>query len=413
MKTHRYFVPFYIIVAQCALSSQSKTSSDDGFCAADGDCDGLGAKEKHVEKEWAAIRDNIEESIRLYQPCENTTTSCACYEPIVDQDLSRFENITAASLSSLRNKVPRAVTYQIVGGRVYRSPEPCLFPLRCKGAEHFLLEVAPKVPDVELVVNFHDWPHISMRFEKEALPLFSFSKTDEYADIFYPAWTFWAGGPATKLYPKGLGRWDLFQMSLHKASQRIPWADKEDRGFFRGSRTSAERDPLILLSRRRPELVDAQYTKNQAWKSPKDTLGADPASEVALEDHCKYKFLFNYRGVAASFRFKHLFMCGSLVFHVGDEWREFFYPLLKPWVHYVPVSSSATEGEIELLLEFFMKSADVGRGIATRGQKLVQKKLRMEDVSCYWTMLLQKYASLLDFKPKRNNNYVEIQRGNQ
>lgn len=37
--------------------------------------------------------------------------------------------------------------------------------------------------------------------------------------------------------------------------------------FF--GRTSPERDPLILLSREAPELVDAEYTKNQAWKSEK------------------------------------------------------------------------------------------------------------------------------------------------
>ena len=76
-------------------------------------------------------------------------------------------------------------------------------------------------------------------------------------------------------------------------------------------RTSAERDPLILLSREAPQLVDAQYTKNQAWKSDKvcdscnklyysnnyvvvlcilqDTLGSPPANVVPLEDHCQYK----------------------------------------------------------------------------------------------------------------------------
>jgi protein glucosyltransferase len=102
------------------------------------------------------------------------------------------------------------------------------------------------------------------RFESSPLPLFSFSKTDEYADIFYPAWTFWAGGPATKLYPKGLGRWDVFRERLAKAANATPWADKADVAFFRGSRTSSERDPLVLLSRRKPEMVDAQYTKNQA-----------------------------------------------------------------------------------------------------------------------------------------------------
>lgn len=49
------------------------------------------------------------------------------------------------------------------------------------------------------------------------------------------------------------------------------------------------------------------------------------------------RYLFNFRGVAASFRFKHLFLCRSLVFHVGEEWMEFFYPAMKPWVHYIPM----------------------------------------------------------------------------
>lgn len=38
---------------------------------------------------------------------------------------------------------------------------------------------------------------------------------------------------------------------------------------FPTSRTSPERDPLVLLSREAPDLVDAEYTKNQAWKSEK------------------------------------------------------------------------------------------------------------------------------------------------
>ena len=54
--------------------------------------------------------------------------------------------------------------------------------------------------------------------------------------------------------------------NYRKAKER-PWDKKQPKAFFRGSRTSAERDPLVLLSRSHPDLVDAQYTKNQAWKS--------------------------------------------------------------------------------------------------------------------------------------------------
>ena len=31
--------------------------------------------------------------------------------------------------------------------------------------------------------------------------MFSFSKTSDYWDIMYPAWTFWEGGPALGRFP--------------------------------------------------------------------------------------------------------------------------------------------------------------------------------------------------------------------
>lgn len=31
------------------------------------------------------------------------------------------------------------------------------------------------------------------------------------------------------------------------------------------------------------------------------------------------------------------------MFHVGDEWQEFFYPQLKPWVHYIPVQQDLSD----------------------------------------------------------------------
>ena len=39
-------------------------------------------------------------------------------------------------------------------------------------------------------------------------------------------------------------------------------------------------------------------------------------TKVKMQDHCGYRFLIDIRGVTASFRFRHLFLCGSLVLHV-------------------------------------------------------------------------------------------------
>nr|XP_006001995.1 PREDICTED: protein O-glucosyltransferase 1 isoform X2 [Latimeria chalumnae] len=134
------------------------------------------------------------------------------------------------------------------------------------------------------------------------------------------------------------------------SAEQWPWQKKISKGFFRGSRTSAERDPLILLSREDPNLVDAEYTKNQAWKSEKDTLGKPPAKEISLTDHCKYNEL----------------------------------------------------------LEFVKENDEVAREIAKRGQQFIADNLQMEDVSCYWETLLTSYSKLLVYKPHRRNDYSQI-----
>lgn len=196
---------------------------------------------------------------------------------------------------------------------------------------------------------------------------------------------------------------------LIRAGKANPWPTKQDVAFFRGSRTSGERDALVLLSRSDPDLADAKYTKNQSWKSKKDTLGEDPAAEVRLEDHCQYKYLFNYRGVAASFRFKHLFLCGSTVLHVGSEWKEFFYDAMTPWVHYVPVSDRDNSQEgIRDLIGFLKANPEVASAVAGRGRDFVENHLRIKDVHKYWRVLLKSYSRLLNFKPVRNPDFIEI-----
>lgn len=306
----------------------------------------------------------------------------------------------------IRTVAERGTKYQIVQHKLYRQ-KTCMFPSRCAGIEHFIRANIQHIPDLEMIVNCRDWPQISRHWGIGG-PVLSFSKTAEYADIMYPTWSFWEGGPAISLYPTGLGRWDRHRETISTAANHTPWESKSNLAFFRGSRTSAERDTLVLLSRSHPELADASYTKNQAWKSPADTLNAEPAAEVSLEDHCKYKFLFNFRGVAASFRFKHLFLCRSLVFHVGDEWKEFFYPSLKPWVHYVPLQAEPSSDELQSIIEFFRRHDDLAKAIADRGFDHIWNNLDLAQVQCYWRRLLRRYAKLLRFEVERDPELIAV-----
>lgn len=356
---------------------------------------------KAQNTKWIVELEHIYHALNNYSP--SNATDCSCYTDLIYNDLETWKDGITKELIDESND--RGVRYQIINHVLYREKE-CMFPFRCSGVEHFVLELLPDLLDMEFILNTRDWPQVPKHMK--SLPVFSFSKTANFWDITYPAWTFWEGGPAIGLYPTGLGRWDLHRDSVSKAGEKWPWTKKKSMAFFRGSRTSSERDPLILLSRSEPHLVNAQYTKNQAWKSDADTLHAKPADEVSLEDHCQYKYLFNFRGVAASFRFKHLLLCKSLVFHVGDEWMEFFYQQLKPWVHYIPINAESNQEDIKHLLLFAQENEKEVKEIANRGFEFIWKHLRMEDISCYWKTLLQKYSELLKYKPVLNKSYVRI-----
>ena len=395
---HSYIL---ILALNCVYSS---IANEDGTCEDKGI-----AKTKRYSKSWQEFSQAYETAQKNFIQEEIQKGHLHPeYLQEIENDLKRFPKITKSMLDEARSIASKPVTYINSNGVLYKSVGDCLFPSRCDGVEHFLLKISSKLPDFEIVVNNNDWPFVKNYFHPDPVPLFSFSKTSAYSDISYPAWTFWSGGPAISKYPTGLGRWDLMRKKLLLEQKKKPWDKKQAMAFFRGSRTSSERDELVRVSRKNPDLFDAAYTKNQAWKSKADTLGMDPATEVTLEEHCRYKYLFNFRGVAASFRFKHLFLCGSLVLHVGSEWSEFFYSALKPWVHYVPVKSNASQEELKDLIEFLKAHDQMAEKIAQAGQDFIRNHLRMKDVEDYWIMLLSKYSAKLDFKPQIDKDSVRI-----
>ncbi|XP_037041149.1 O-glucosyltransferase rumi homolog [Bradysia coprophila] len=379
-----------------------------GFCTIDGNCESdnsdgsskyLAGDEENYKKYAEALTQKLTSSQAKFE-AQNYTG----FSKQIEKDLSPFrQGISQAMINDVRKY---GVKYQIVNQRLYRDKE-CMFPSRCAGIEHFLMQLLPRLKDTEILINCRDWPQIHTDWGVRG-PVFSFSKTDKYLDVMYPAWSFWQGGPAISTYPTGLGRWDVMREKLTEAAAKHPWSKKKSQALFRGSRTSDERDSLVLLSRKYPDLVKAQYTKNQAWKSSADTLGAEPVKDIPMENHCRYKYLFNFRGVAASFRFRHLFMCQSLVIHVGDEWKEFFYDALVPNYHFIQVPAYPQENELRYLLRFLVENDKLAEDIARRGCDAIDQMLDMKDILDYWYDLIMQYTKFLKFKVVRDGDLIDI-----
>lgn len=339
----------------------------------------------------------------------------AAKEPAENPDF--YADVAAAQLAPWREKgirredldqaraLPRPlVKYQIGAGRLYRD-EKCYIPARCAGIEHFLLEIAPELPDVEFLINVQDFPVTTVR---SPLPVFSFSKIpSEHADILYPAWAFWEGGPALQVIPDW--RWDLTRRDLLDAGDAIPWDAKKPAVFFRGSRTNETRDPYVLYAQKHPDLWDVRYTLNQSQQQTDyvtKTLGLTPAETVSPRDHCAYRYLLNFDGVAASFRLKNVLACGGLVFYVDPQWVEFFYAKLVPGEHYLPLSLDVDEAA--RTVESLRADDARARRIAKNGRDFIDKHLTLEHVRRYWLDLLRDYASLQTFKPIPDASLVPV-----
>lgn len=83
--------------------------------------------------------------------------------------------------------------------------------------------------------------------------------------------------------------------------------------------------------------------------------------------------------------------------------------MLKPWKHYVPLSSDKPD-KIEDVIRYFKEHQDVSVSIAERGFEAIKNHLRMKDVFCYWRKLLKSYAKLIKFDVERDPSLHEIRR---
>lgn len=337
---------------------------------------------------------------------EDTGEDLDFYRDVAASQLApwRTPGIRREDLDKARALSRPLVKYQILGGRLYRD-ETCYFPPRCAGIEHFLLEIAPELPEVEFLVNVQDHPVTRL---DSPLPVFSFSKIpSEHADILYPAWAFWEGGPALQVIPSW--RWDLTRRDLLDAGDAYSWEEKKPVVFFRGSRTNETRDPYILYAQKHPDLWDVRYTLNQSQQQTDyvtKVLGLTPAETVSPRDHCAFRYLLNFDGVAASFRLKNVLACGGLVFYVEPRWVEFFYSKLVPGEHYVPLSLDVEEAA--RTVDDLRADDARARRIARNGRDFIEKHLTLAHVRRYWLDLLQDYASLQRFEPRPDPGLVLI-----
>ena len=115
-------------------------------------------------------------------------------------------------------------------------------------------------------------------------------------------------------------------------------------------------------------------------------------------NNCGYRYLLHIDGNVASSRLASELHLGGTVFKQDSFSSEYFYPLLRPWEHYVPVQANLRD--VPARLAWARANPRRAETIAANGQRFAKKHLHKHAIACYWWQLLEEFAALQSFRPR-------------
>jgi FMN phosphatase YigB (HAD superfamily) len=114
-----------------------------------------------------------------------------------------------------------------------------------------------------------------------------------------------------------------------------------------------------------------------------------PSTPIDLDTNaCNYKALLLLDGNTASGRSSLWVHQGSVLLKPDSVFSEWYYHLLKPWVHYVPVREFLED--LEEQAEWVTNNATQAALSCLREnlEKLADEHVNREAIACYWWRLL-------------------------
>ena len=308
-------------------------------------------------------------------------------------------------------------TVYVVAGRVYWA-SPCPQGRKPWFVQSLQLLAAalaatpadePPVPDVTFVLNVNDWPVCARHASPgRPLPCFDLSTTDEHWAIRFPGFAF--GGFDSKVIDPAR----LF-------ADAVPWASRAPVAVFRGQlgcyvNVGAHAYSAHRRAQQQGHVPCPRYVAWAAGQAHPDLLDVGlvgvrvnalralglnetqlpTVPRMGVREHAAYRYLIHLDGQTYAYRLQTLLALGSTVLKQTSPFREFYYDLLRPNVHYVPFYIAA-DGSTNLAdkVRHLRANDDLAQRVARRGMHFVRAALNGPCIAAYWRTLLRAYHALL------------------
>ena len=153
------------------------------------------------------------------------------------------------------------------------------------------------------------------------------------------------------------------------------------------------RSVILQLGLDKPNLVDSGVSD---WNE--DLYGPDKGrfkTSMPMHEQVEtYKYQAWLPGNCASVRLALQLASDSAVFKVENEELEWYYPLLKPYVHYIPITANETHTNLLEQLEWAEANSDQIKRIVAAANEFANTYLSGQARDCFFLHLLLRYQEL-------------------
>lgn len=323
------------------------------------------------------------------------------------------------------NKGAQSILFQIIDQKVYmldpyevpRNSKP-FYRTRINQVIWLLSKLAGegRIKNTEFLMAIHDCVQtVNKQHEyrgahfQESNPAFTIVSCNFSDNIPFPMWE------GSKHRDGGFSEWDGTMREY--AIDETPWEQKQERAVFRGgnrpsmyfkNKTDADnncdsvgRTRLQYLSKQQPDVLDVSIG---------GTCGGVHSKLQRLQpkEHHKYKYILYAEGNCMwADRSRHQVFGPSMIIKQQTPCGQFFEPLLKPNVHYVPTNFFFTD-TVEKV-SWARENDGAAHEIVQNANEFGKNFLSLAGIESYVEVLLEEYTALLvDPTVKLENGAMDV-----
>ena len=181
----------------------------------------------------------------------------------------------------------------------------------------------------------------------------------------------------------------------------LPFEKKINKAVWRGATTGyhpisyfrSQRSILCQISENFPELVDAGFTIYCQGQEHIPELVSYKKNWLSYEELLNYKYLVMPDGNAASYTAScWRFFSNSCVLICASPYVQWYYPLMHPFQHFIPIAADCNDLIQKLIL--CEKKPDLTKKIVANCKNLADNFLRQEHALAYLYHVLALYSEL-------------------